>query len=187
MQRAHRIRDGTQGQIRFLGRGTMLAKSDPAMKTNQVCSRVAGGIAATMLLVTAGCMHNTTYERTTGEYFDDQQLDRRVSHALNNQPVYKFPDVHVHAYRGVVQLSGFVATEQQKAAATEIAERVRGVDRIENSITLAPLAVDTLRDYIPGRGGSDTNGAIGAPGRNTGIQTQGETNNISPRRTDEVR
>ena len=108
-----------------------------------------------------------------GEYVDDQVMNRRVDHALNAQPVYKYPDVHVHSYRGVVQLSGFVASDAQRQAATEIAQRVRGVAQVENAISIAPLGDMTLKNYIPGRA-NDTNEvnrtSAGAPARNVEVQ-----------------
>src|SRR5688500_7709548 len=83
-----------------------------------------GTVIATLALV--GCK-SSRYERSTGEFFDDKTLGARVKHALNAQPVYKYPDVKVNTFRSVVQLSGFVASSAQREAATEIAQRVRGV------------------------------------------------------------
>ena len=103
-----------------------------------------------MLLGLAGCATNR-YDRTAGEVMDDRRLEVRVERALERQPVYKYPNIDVHTYRGVVQLSGFVATEAQKEAATEIAKRVRGVAQVENNILIAPLEQERVRDYIPGR------------------------------------
>jgi hypothetical protein len=122
--------------------------------------RRAGAIAtAVSVIALAGCA-SSRYERTTGEFVDDKMLGNRVKHALNAQPVYKYPDVKVQTYRGVVQLSGFVATDAQRGAATEIARQARGVTRVENNILLAPLEQTRVRDYIPGR--AETNGAAHA-------------------------
>jgi hypothetical protein len=112
--------------------------------------RVAGLASATMMLALVGCASNR-YERSAGEFVDDKMLVKRVKNALDDQPVYKYPDVKVNTFRGVVQLSGFVATEPQKEAATEIAQRVRGVGEVENNILIAPLERSAVRDYIPGR------------------------------------
>ena len=102
------------------------------------------------MLAAVGCA-STRYDRTAGEHWDDKRVANRVEDALNDQPVYKYSDVKVQSFRGVVQLSGFVATEAQKNAATEIAQRVRGVGTVENAILIAPLDRSTVRDYIPGR------------------------------------
>lgn len=122
------------------------------------------------MLAAAGCA-STRYERSAGEYMSDKTLIGRVNRALDDQPVYKFPDVKVNTFRGVVQLSGFVANDQQKEVATEIARRVRGVAEVRNDITIAPLAPpdrSLVREYIPGREDSDeraqTNGVNRAAG-----------------------
>lgn len=136
------------------------------------------------MLALVGCA-SSRYERDTGEYFDDKMLGKRVKHALAAQPVYKYPDVKVNTFRGVVQLSGFVASEQQRDAATEIAERVRGVGELQNDIVVAPLERTLVRDYIPGREDNQpvNRGTGGAPsgsrinrGSSTNLNTS--TNNI---------
>ena len=82
-----------------------------------------------------GCAGNR-YERSTGEYIDDKALNTRVRSALGDNPEYKFGDVHVTSFRGVVQLSGFVNTSDQKRTAGTIAEKVQGVKSVENNITV---------------------------------------------------
>lgn len=46
------------------------------------------------------------------------------------------PDVQVAAFKGNVQLSGFVLSEDQKSSAETIAKGVPGVVKVENSIAL---------------------------------------------------
>ena len=86
-------------------------------------------------VVLIGCAGNE-YERSTGEYIDDKALNTRVKSALGDNPEYKFGDVNVTSFRGVVQLSGFVNTADQKKVAGTIAEKVHGVKSIENNITV---------------------------------------------------
>lgn len=83
----------------------------------------------------AGCS-STRYERTTGEYIDDKIIASRVSAALANSAEYKFEDVIVASHQGIVQLSGFVPTGNQKDRAEEITEKVAGVKDVENNITV---------------------------------------------------
>jgi hyperosmotically inducible protein len=138
------------------------------------------------VLVLAGCGTNNRYERSTSEFVDDKRLGSRVKQALNAQPVYKYPDVKIQTYRGTVQLSGFVATEAQKEAATEIARQVRGVGELENNILLAPLDQVRVRDYIPGRETStdranntnEVNGARGGTSLDSRSATGSSTNTI---------
>lgn len=119
-----------------------------------------------------------------GEFFDDKMLTGRINSALDDQPVYKYPDVKVHTFRGIVQLGGFVATEAQREAATEIAQRVRGVSEVQNDIIVAPLERTLARDYIPGReqeGTAGTTGArgTGAPPSERRATTGTNTNNLN--------
>ena len=88
--------------------------------------------AATLSL---GCAGNR-YERSTGEYIDDKSLSSRVRGALSGNEQFKFDDVKVTAFRGTVQLSGFVNTEDQKTKAGELARTVYGVKNVENNITV---------------------------------------------------
>jgi hyperosmotically inducible periplasmic protein len=72
---------------------------------------------------------------SAGEYVDDKSLVARVSSALGDNPDYKFEEVNVSAFRGIVQLSGFVNTSDQKAKAGDIAKQVEGVQNVLNNIT----------------------------------------------------
>jgi hyperosmotically inducible protein len=74
-------------------------------------------------------------ERTTGEAVDDRAVTDRVEDALDNDSV-KYPDIQVSTFRGVVQLSGFVDTQEQKQRAGDIAEKVAGVKEVKNEISL---------------------------------------------------
>src|SRR5579872_1879375 len=68
--------------------------------------------------------------RTAGTYIDDRTVANRVKGALNDNNVYKFPNVDVSSFNGTVQLNGFVATPDQKAQAAQIASQVQGVRQL---------------------------------------------------------
>ena len=91
--------------------------------------------AATSALIT-GCTTEQRSGRTTGEYIDDKSLNTKVRSALSDSTEYKFPDVKVESFRGTVQLSGFVPSAQQKARATEIVKSIRGVQTVDNKISV---------------------------------------------------
>ncbi len=88
-----------------------------------------------------GCERNdnaTTAQengRTAGQELDDKTLVSNVRSALSADTV-KYTDVKVDAYKGVVQLSGFADTSEQKSRADDIASKVAGVTKVENNITL---------------------------------------------------
>lgn len=89
-------------------------------------------------------MHKSKNDgRTAGQKVDDDKITERVESALSKEPVYKFSDVDVRTFDSVVQLSGFVDSDQQKARAAEVAQQVPGVTRIVNAITLKPAQTPT--------------------------------------------
>ena len=92
-------------------------------------------LALVIPMAFTGCATDR-YGRSTGEYIDDKTISSRVEDALSDNAVYKFHDVKVQAYRGTVQLAGFVMTNDQKQKAEEIAESVPGVEEVVNNITV---------------------------------------------------
>jgi osmotically-inducible protein OsmY len=93
-----------------------------------------GLLTSTATIVWTGCAGNE-YKRSTGEYIDDKSLDARVRSALDDSD-YKFSDVNVDAFKGKVQLNGFVNTSDQKSQAEKIAKNVAGVQDVVNNITV---------------------------------------------------
>jgi hyperosmotically inducible protein len=85
--------------------------------------------------VFTGCARDD-YSRSTGEYIDDKTLALRVGNALGDNREYKLDAVEVRAYRGNVQLSGFVNTADQKKRAGEITKNIEGVKSVENNISV---------------------------------------------------
>jgi len=87
--------------------------------------------------------------RTASEYENDHGITHRVEHALKTAPIYKFPEVNVSTFQGTVQLSGFVATEDQKRNAQQITQTTPGVTQVMNNIAVkAPTP--TGRNFQPG-------------------------------------
>ncbi len=82
-----------------------------------------------------GCAGNR-YTQSTGEHIDDSGDSSRVKKALAADTQYKYDDVQVKTFKGVVQLSGFVNSKEQKNRAGDIAEKVQGIKEIENNITV---------------------------------------------------
>ncbi len=98
---------------------------------------LVGGMSAMFALT--GCeMLNHHGDRTMGRTLDDKTITSTVKHDLNREPVYKFSGVDVKTFDGVVQLSGFVDTDEQKQRAGDIAQRAEGVTQVVNNISLKP-------------------------------------------------
>lgn len=98
----------------------------------------AGAVIAMTILTGCEMMNHESHsgERTAGRTLDDKTITENVKHDLNQEPVYKFSDVDVKTFNGVVQLSGFVNTDDQKRRAGQLAQQVPGVAQVVNSITL---------------------------------------------------
>jgi osmotically-inducible protein OsmY len=100
----------------------------------------SGMSAALVATGLTGCsmFHNESSDRSEGRQLDDKIITERVQEKLQTEPVYKFTDVDVKTFAGVVQLSGFVNTDEQKRKAGELAQNVEGVARVVNNISLKP-------------------------------------------------
>jgi hyperosmotically inducible periplasmic protein len=87
------------------------------------------------LVVASGCAGSRTQE-STGEYVDDTTISTKVKSKLLVDEDASGLAINVETFKGVVQLSGFVKSEEEKQRAEEIAEGVDGVKRVENRISV---------------------------------------------------
>jgi hyperosmotically inducible protein len=99
---------------------------------------LVSGMTAVIALTGCEMLNNHSGDRTAGRALDDKTITSTVKHDLNREPVYKFNGVDVKTYDGVVQLSGFVDTNEQKDRAADIARHAQGVTEVVNSIALKP-------------------------------------------------
>jgi osmotically-inducible protein OsmY len=86
-------------------------------------------------LLTTGCADNR-YEPSPGVKLDDTVTSQQVREAFLADRQYKFEDVKVTTFQGTVQLSGFVATGDEKSRAEKIAKDLPGVKNVENNISV---------------------------------------------------
>ncbi|MGI8956667.1 MAG: BON domain-containing protein [Chthoniobacterales bacterium] len=105
------------------------------MKTIRVT--IAAGVTAVLLFspVLTSCKREPV-ERTVSEQQEDQKLADKVKASFASSASFKFPDVQVASFKGTVQLSGFVVSDDQKEAAQKIAKDVAGVQDVENKISV---------------------------------------------------
>ena len=120
---------------------TIRMKTNPSPATRRPASRFANRMkqqfalpmALGLVIMALGCAGDQ-HERSTGEFVDDHATSSRVQEALTSDAAYKFTEVKVTTYQGVVQLSGFVENGEQKDRATEIAKKTKGVKSVKNDI-----------------------------------------------------
>jgi osmotically-inducible protein OsmY len=90
-----------------------------------------GGLAAGGL--SGGCAATPTHD-STGQYIDDATITTKVKAALLKDDAVKSFEIKVETMKGVVQLSGFVDTSDQKFAAGKDAGSVQGVTDVSNNL-----------------------------------------------------
>lgn len=96
--------------------------------------RVLRMIACLALLsAVAGCAGTQKHE-STGQYVDDSVLTTKVKGAIFNDPSLKTLQISVKTYKGVVQLSGFVDTQQSVTKAGAVARGVESVVSVQNDL-----------------------------------------------------
>jgi osmotically-inducible protein OsmY len=98
-------------------------------------TRIQALFAALFIATAAGCAGSRTQE-STGQYFDDAAITTKVKTAIFNDPDLKANEIAVETYKGVVQLSGFVASQSEANRAVEVARGVAGVRSVKNDIHL---------------------------------------------------
>jgi osmotically-inducible protein OsmY len=101
-------------------------------------SFLAAGLAAVALAGLGACASTEkTASRSTGEFTDDAALTAKVKSAIATDAGAKTAAaVNVETYRGVVQLTGFVDSDDQVNRAVSAAKKVQGVRSVKNDIRL---------------------------------------------------
>jgi osmotically-inducible protein OsmY len=99
--------------------------------TNHLCTM----ILIFMLAVIVGCASSPTKEGT-GEYIDDTVITTKVKLAIMEDPALKSSEINVETFKGVVQLSGFVVSQDAINKAIETARSVNGVTSVKNDMRL---------------------------------------------------
>jgi len=77
-------------------------------------------------------------DRTVGRAVDDTTISLKVKAALVANPDTQARHIDVTTSHGVVQLSGFVNTNEQRDAAANVAKSVSGVRSVDNGLKLKP-------------------------------------------------
>jgi hyperosmotically inducible periplasmic protein len=73
-----------------------------------------------------------------GRATDDRAISEDVRSALASNPETESSRIQVSTSEGVVQLAGFVNTDEQRESAGHVANSVQGVRRVDNDLRLSP-------------------------------------------------
>jgi len=90
-------------------------------------------ISIGMIAVFLGCASTPTHEGT-GEYVDDSVITTKVKTLLAADDFLKSFKISVETFKGTVQLSGFVNSQQAIDKAVQIAHSVKGVTSVKNNL-----------------------------------------------------
>jgi hyperosmotically inducible protein len=98
-----------------------------------------GGVGLLVALIAfmgamSGCQSMTG--KTAGQTVNDASLSAAVQAKLTSDRLSNFPRINVETERGVVNLSGVVETEAQRAQAERLAHQVNGVVRVNNTLQI---------------------------------------------------
>jgi len=79
---------------------------------------------------------STSKQEGAGEYVDDSVITTKVKSSLAADDFLKSFQISVETYKGSVQLSGFVNSQQAVDKAGQIARSVKGVKSVKNDLNV---------------------------------------------------
>ena len=104
-------------------------------------ARSLAAVMAAAALAISACSTSDSSRRSAGEFGSDAALTAKVKTAIaSDAGLGSASAVNVNSYRGVVQLSGFVDSQEKIQRAEEAARKVDGVTKVENSIKVKPAS-----------------------------------------------
>ncbi len=98
---------------------------------------IAAAIIAGAGLTLTGCAV-TREQSTVGQYVDDSAITTEIKARFAQSPDVAATVIKVKTLNGVVQLSGFAKSNNEKAQAEAIASRVDHVRQVVNDIIVSP-------------------------------------------------
>jgi osmotically-inducible protein OsmY len=96
--------------------------------------KAAALMLAALLGSTLGACSSTPTQHPVGQAIDDGVVTAKVKAALVQDPVTKAHEINVETFKGTVQLSGFVESDQARARAVELAKDVDGVKHVKDAL-----------------------------------------------------
>ena len=98
---------------------------------------VLASIFTAITLATASGCAVTRHQETTGAYVDDSVVTTKVKGKFAEDKTVSAMAIQVETMKGVVQLSGFAKSEQEKDKAEQLARSVNGVVDVHNDIIVS--------------------------------------------------
>ena len=105
------------------------------MKKSTITTFFAATCFLGVMSVMSGCA-STAKQESTGQYIDDSVITTSVKAAILKEPSLKVAEINVETFKGVVQLSGFVSSQDNIITAVSIARNINGVKAVNNDMRL---------------------------------------------------
>jgi osmotically-inducible protein OsmY len=93
-----------------------------------------GYLVLLMLIASLVNCASTSKQEGAGEYIDDSVITTKVKSQLAADDFLKSFQISVETYKGSVQLSGFVNSQEAVDKAVKIARGVQGVKSVKNDL-----------------------------------------------------
>ena len=100
------------------------------MKHRNTAAVLLAALMASTVVV--GCSSTPT-QQSAGQAVDDGVVTAKVKAALVADPVTKAHQINVETFKGTVQLSGFVESDEARTRALQLARDVEGVKRVKDA------------------------------------------------------
>ena len=95
-----------------------------------------GYLMVLMLMATFTACASSPQQSSTGEFVDDSVITTKVKSLLAGDDFLKSFQISVESRKGVVQLSGFVDSQNAVNKAGRIADSVGGVKSVKNGLVV---------------------------------------------------
>jgi hypothetical protein len=122
---------------RFASESRALPSTAPTTipKEHPMISRlaIAAMVAATTLVSATGCAVER-HQETVGAYVDDAAVTTKVKAKFAEDPTVSAMAIKVDTMKGVVQLSGFAKSGEERMMAERLARNTNGVTDVRNDI-----------------------------------------------------
>jgi osmotically-inducible protein OsmY len=105
------------------------------MTTKSVITAIAMATSVLAIPVLQGCAVARD-QQSVGSYIDDATLTTRVKAKFAEDKTVSAMSISVETLKGVVQLSGFAKSAEERSKAEELARNVSGVASVRNDIVL---------------------------------------------------
>ncbi len=93
-----------------------------------------GYLLVLMLMAAFAACASSPQQSSTGEFVDDSVITTKVKSLIAADDLLKFFQISVETRKGVVQLSGFVDSQNAVNKAGQIAKGVGGVKAVRNDL-----------------------------------------------------